>query len=350
MEFDFVNIPDGKYTFQARARHKGGYSWSEPVSYSFVVNVVWYKAFWAYALYLLLGGTFVWRVLAFNSNQLKKENEALEAQVKKRTAEILAQQEELQKQNETIKEERKKLEKAQGTIEKKNAELQKVNLKLEEKVRDRTQDLHTAYNELDVTNKELDQFIYHSAHDLRGPICTLLGLCYLAQMEEQKNDIKLYLKKIENSGREMNDMLLKMMEAHEIKTVNTIKPVHLDVAEEINKMLDKLPQKQELNSMSVNIAVESGASIHTDAFLFSILLRCLVANTIRYRDKKKPIQTLDISAHLDPQNRICISVKDNGIGISKEISSKVFDMFFRGTEISKGPVLGSTKRRLSSIN
>ncbi|MBA4146281.1 MAG: hypothetical protein C0523_10985, partial [Cytophaga sp.] len=37
---------------------------------------------------------------------------------------------------------------------------------------------------------------------------------------------------------------------------------------------------------------------------------------------------------------ISVQIQDNGVGISDEIKEKVFDMFFKGTEFSKGNGLG----------
>ncbi|PZR24890.1 MAG: hypothetical protein DI538_27845 [Azospira oryzae] len=37
---------------------------------------------------------------------------------------------------------------------------------------------------------------------------------------------------------------------------------------------------------------------------------------------------------------VSVQIQDNGVGISDEIKEKVFDMFFKGTEFSKGNGLG----------
>ena len=338
--FTIQDLESGAYTFQVRAKCKGGYAWSEPTSYHFNIMVQWYKAYWAYLTYFFIGGAFVWRVSVYNAGQLKKEKMVLKQKVESSHAEIKYQQKTLDRQNNTILMERKKLEEAQKIINLKNEELHKANARLEEKVEERTRDLHIAYDELDATNKELDEFIYHSAHDLRGPVSTLLGLCYLALLEKEEHMIDLYLRKIEKSGQSMNLMLLKMMEAHEIKSMNTINPELVDINVAVSNAINKLPEGKYLNEMSVNIIIESGATIVTDKFLLDTLLRCLISNAIRYRDMDKPKQTLEVSLYINHLSQACLSVKDNGIGIANAIAPKVFDMFFKGTVLSSGAGLG----------
>ena len=46
-----------------------------------------------------------------------------------------------------------------------------------------------------------------------------------------------------------------------------------------------------------------------------------------------------VEVHTD-NGKACITFEDNGIGIYDELQSKVFDMFFRASEISKGSGIG----------
>ena len=66
----------------------------------------------------------------------------------------------------------------------------------------------------------------------------------------------------------------------------------------------------------------------------------LITNAIKYNDKKKKILTLKM---YNKENNILFSVKDNGIGISKENKEKVTEQFFRvDKSISKGFGIGLT--------
>jgi chemotaxis family two-component system sensor kinase Cph1 len=58
----------------------------------------------------------------------------------------------------------------------------------------------------------------------------------------------------------------------------------------------------------------------------SRLLQNLIANGIKYNDKKNPKIVLDCT-QID--NNYVISIADNGIGISKEYNTKVYEIFKR---------------------
>jgi signal transduction histidine kinase len=69
------------------------------------------------------------------------------------------------------------------------------------------------------------------------------------------------------------------------------------------------------------------------------IFRNIVSNAIKYADNTKEINTIDINIKINKKEAI-ISIKDNGIGISKDVLPKIFEMFYRGSELSKGSGIG----------
>ncbi len=125
------SLPPGEYILQVRAQQHGGFLWSTPQSFSFIVVKSWYQTWWAI---LLFGGTFLlllagavrlynWRLL-----QQKKH---LEVIVEARTGEIKAQQQKIIAQNEKYRQLKEK--QLQEQIEYKNKQLAIYTLHLIQK-------------------------------------------------------------------------------------------------------------------------------------------------------------------------------------------------------------------------
>ena len=77
----------------------------------------------------------------------------------------------------------------------------------------------------------------------------------------------------------------------------------------------------------------------TDKNRLNIILNNLISNAITYQDPSKNDPLVNIKVDMS-DTETNIIVKDNGIGISKELQEKIFDMFFRGSENSDGSGLG----------
>lgn len=75
------------------------------------------------------------------------------------------------------------LSEAKRIIERQNKELIKTNEELDNRVREKTIDLVDSNTMLQDVNEELDNYIYRTAHDIRGPLVTLKGVCNVAQMD-----------------------------------------------------------------------------------------------------------------------------------------------------------------------
>jgi signal transduction histidine kinase len=62
-------------------------------------------------------------------------------------------------------------------------------------------------------------------------------------------------------------------------------------------------------------------------------------NAIKYHNSYRPNPFISIDASADVDS-VTIEIADNGEGIKAEYQQKIFNMFFRGTEKSKGSGLG----------
>lgn len=71
----------------------------------------------------------------------------------------------------------------------------------------------------------------------------------------------------------------------------------------------------------------NGAQVDLDTVYFTTLINNLLSNAVKYSDKDPVI---DIEGYTE-ENKICIKVADNGIGIGKNDQKHVFDKFYRAS-------------------
>ena len=85
-------LPPGDYTLRVRARNILG-TVSPEKTLSFSINPPFYKTWYFYFLYALVGAGLVWLFIRFREASLKREQAILEEKVRMRTAELAAQKE-----------------------------------------------------------------------------------------------------------------------------------------------------------------------------------------------------------------------------------------------------------------
>ncbi len=98
----YSSLPPGKYTFKLLACNDDGLWTKDPVTISFEILPPWYKTNWfivSFSLFvmILVIGIFRWRTV-----RLKSENEKLERTVRERTAEVVSQKEIIELKNHEI--------------------------------------------------------------------------------------------------------------------------------------------------------------------------------------------------------------------------------------------------------
>jgi signal transduction histidine kinase len=190
--------------------------------------------------------------------------------------------------------------------------------------------------QLSKTNEELDQFVFSTSNDLRAPLNSISGLINLAQADALAGQEYLRMMKeqivvMEGFIKEIIDFSRNSRQEVESSII-----IVRDLVEEI---ISSLNHASGFDSVKREIEIAEDLIVPSDASRLKSVLTNLIANAIQYADFNKEISFVKISGRKEGDN-VLISIEDNGIGIDPEQQPKIFDMFYRGTDRSKGSGLG----------
>lgn len=196
--------------------------------------------------------------------------------------------------------------------------------------------------ELMKINKELDSFVYSVSHNLRAPLMSVLGLLDLAKHENdgptKSTGLDQYFSMMETSIHKLDETVKEILDYSR----NARQHLSIDVID-IKKMIDDHFEKMQFmpGSRSIKriIDINEESPLFSDSYRLSVIFNNLISNAIKYHDPEKEHPFIMIKATIRTDH-VLLEIEDNGIGIDDKYLSRVFDMFFRGTERNKGAGLG----------
>jgi PAS domain S-box-containing protein len=191
--------------------------------------------------------------------------------------------------------------------------------------------------ELKVRNTELDNFVYKVSHDLRAPLSSVLGLVNLAQHPRNQDDPKAYLKIIGEKVNQLDHFISDVL-SHSKNLKLEIKNGLIRFDEIVDTAFRNLSYMEGADQIHKEIHIK-GHGFYSDPWRVEEIFRNLISNAIKYRKIDNPSHEIKIEIAIEQKEAI-ISFRDNGIGISKQNLSRVFDMFYRASEQSGGSGLG----------
>jgi signal transduction histidine kinase len=347
---DYTNLKPGNYIFRVKASNNDGVWNEEGKSIFLSIKPPFWETWWFYTISSLFLFFSIFLAIQIRTRALHKSKIVLEEQVKLRTQqvenqnkvleganrEILNQKSEIENQNKLLKSKNNEVSKAKKELDKTNEELVSINSNLEDMVADRTSSLKHMNDELINSNNELDMFIYRASHDLKGPIARLLGMTLLAKMDNKDEALKEYIELIEKGAVDINKILNKLNNIHFINR-ETINREEIDFNKIVKECKTNLTSYIDKDDLKIKIIAERNFNLKSDHILLKIILENLLENAVFFNKTKK----VEIEINLRSSRKaIIISVEDNGLGILAEQQEKIFEMFYRGSERSKGNGLG----------
>jgi two-component system, sensor histidine kinase len=191
--------------------------------------------------------------------------------------------------------------------------------------------------ELEVANAEMDRFVYSVSHDLSAPLKSILGLVNIGRFDG--NESMQYFGKIEKSVNKMEAFISEILDYSRNKRLSVVSE-QIKLKELCTEILDNLKYTEGFQLIQFDMSGIQQNEISTDRTRIKIILNNLLSNAIKYQ-KNIPDHRPEIKISAYEENSsVIIAVEDNGDGIRPEFQARIFDMFYRGTDKSKGSGLG----------
>jgi PAS domain S-box-containing protein len=242
------------------------------------------------------------------------------------------------------------------------AEVRTLNAELEQRVQERTAALEAA-------NWAKAEFLSVMAHELRTPLNAIIGYGELLEMEISgpvSGTQRIYLERIRSSGRRLIGLIdevldLGKVEAGQLRVVRE----ECKVGDAIEPALALvLPQAAARGIRLINACdPDGGLRYFGDQSRVEQILINLLTNAVKFTEAGGVVQ-IDCAKAYRPEANVreidarrgwvALRIRDNGIGMSPEAASKVFDPFVQVekplTRTKGGTGLGLTiSRRLARL-
>jgi signal transduction histidine kinase len=238
----------------------------------------------------------------------------------------------IRQQRDEIEIKNSELEAQSAMLQENNQYIQTLNTQLEMKVVERTR-------QLALSNQELDTFLYRSSHDIRRPITTLLGLDQVARHIVNDPQANMLFDKVVETARNMDSMLFKMQMMYELNKPDLpLEPIHLNPL--VEEAVQYFQNDFRRFGITSHLSVHANITILSNVGLLRIIFRNLIENAVLFR-KTQPGVTPFIDVNImQIGDHVEIHVADNGMGVEEKYQARLFDLYFRASQASKGNGLG----------
>ncbi|HEX6892704.1 MAG TPA: HAMP domain-containing sensor histidine kinase [Chryseolinea sp.] len=193
-------------------------------------------------------------------------------------------------------------------------------------------------NLLSKTNTELDRFVYSTSHDLRAPLTSVMGLINITERSHSPEDVAKYLGMMRDRVLSL-DRFIKDITDYSRNNRLEIKKEKVNIFSLALEVWENLKFSPEAENIKFEIDIPSDLTIESDRNRLQVIIGNLISNAVRYHDSRKKDQYIRLRYQVSGRV-FCIKVEDNGQGIDREYHSKIFEMFYRANEKSKGSGLG----------
>jgi signal transduction histidine kinase len=178
-------------------------------------------------------------------------------------------------------------------------------------------------------------------HDLRSPLTVIRGSLELVldNVREGEPLTATERKVLENAylcAQQMSDMVGLILKASAIKSYTAGTHKLLSVTDLVDNAL-KLMSKELRRKATISVRHDGSSWVYGSPLRLTQVLINLIVNASQAIPKRGRI---DIETCTTPEQRVLISVRDTGVGMTPEVLARVFEPYFSTKEAGEGTGLG----------
>jgi signal transduction histidine kinase len=177
-------------------------------------------------------------------------------------------------------------------------------------------------------------YVTNASHELKTPVTSIIGEIEVALNKARTTEeYEQVLRSVVNDAEGLNETITGLMELAQVDmsyTQAALSPVAID--ELIWELADQWTNKLGKGLFAVSIQHlpddPEKLQIPANKALLTIALNNIISNAYKFSDKRR----VQCDLYAD-DNHISISITDSGIGIPTDEQEKVFESFYRGTNV-----------------
>ena len=189
-------------------------------------------------------------------------------------------------------------------------------------------ELRLAKSRADQANYSKSRFLANMSHEIRTPMNAVISGTQLL-IDDIKDEKHLrILKMIDNAGENLLTLINDILDFSKIESGNLAlenKPFDLHIC--LEDIIDLLNNRAEKQNVKLRLAIDSKTPVWVsgDSTRFRQIVINLVGNAIKFCNSS--VEVFLEPNTVDGKQYIILSVKDDGIGISKKNQKKIFQDF-----------------------
>jgi signal transduction histidine kinase/CheY-like chemotaxis protein len=269
---EYTNLTEGRYRFHVRARNAHGVV-STVDTFAFTVLPPWYRSWWAYLLYGMVAVFVIW-----GYSRWRLSEHLIEMERDRRV--------------------RKELEVA-------NARLIEANERLHE------------------ADRLKDDLLANTSHELRTPLTAILGFAAVLY-EELSGDRREFADHIQRSGKRLLQTVDALLDMARLQAdTMDLEPEELDITQLVREVSNDFEAASREKNLLLKVLPETmPLRVCIDRDAITTILTNLIGNAVKFTDKG------DVTVLVDAdEEKIYLTVRDTGIGITQEFLPQLFTPF-----------------------
>ena len=312
----YANLWEGDYEFKLRSMSMDN-TISSIASFQFTMLAPWYRTFWAYAMYILMGILTIWAFVRWRLQAVLKRNLVLEHKVLERTKELELQKAQIKSQNDEIINQ--------------NESLQQLN-------------------------NEKNYLLGTVAHDLKNPLNSIYSIAQILQIKRslQQSERDKYIEQVGVIAEKLNNTVTDLLDTTTLEAGKLeVQLINAPLADLVGEIVARFYAIAEQKAITLTVQEHNAQSRACfDEHLLTKSIENIIDNAIKYTPKGGNVWVS--LAYME--DCTSISITDNGPGLSVEDQAKLFNRYTTlspvptGKEKSTGLGLSIVKKYVESMS